>query len=245
MKKQKATIGWCGLCTGLSDVQGSLSSLLRQGWGSHWADRIISCCTKNSSSCSMMIFRTCSDRITLWFLKSAHDCRVSDLELVTPSWLLSRLLIIARVYTLIRREQVTLWTRQRLIRLVMNVVHCSWGLLVRVVQKLLRLTFLDSDIRLLLISVVSGLVVEPTLRHVPTASLTVYLKSHIIIVLKLWSPCCCIKLTLTLLSTCNNVTKILRVLSLIGLGRINRVTEKSFVRSVHCWLNKRILQSVT
>jgi hypothetical protein len=44
------------------------------------------------------------------------------------------------------------------------------------------LASIDPDVSLLLISVICGLIVEPALRHVPTASLAVYLKSHIIIV---------------------------------------------------------------
>ena len=73
------------------------------------------------------------------------------------------------------------------------------------------------------------------MRHVATASLAVDLKSHIIIVAgELRCSGRCIELAFTLLGTRNDITEILRVLPLIGLGRINRVTKQPLVGSVHC-----------
>ena len=58
---------------------------------------------------------------------------------------------------------------------MMNVVHGGRRLLISVVQQLLGLSLFNPDVGLLLICVIGGLVVEPALRHIPAASLGVYL----------------------------------------------------------------------
>jgi hypothetical protein len=58
---------------------------------------------------------------------------------------------------------------------MMNVVHGCRRLLISVVQQLLGLSLFNPDVGLLLICVIGGLVVEPALGDIPTASLGVYL----------------------------------------------------------------------
>jgi hypothetical protein len=57
----------------------------------------------------------------------------------------------------------------------MNMVHGGRRLLISVVQQLLGLPLFNPDVGLLLICVIGSLVVEPALRHIPAASLGVYL----------------------------------------------------------------------
>jgi hypothetical protein len=63
---------------------------------------------------------------------------------------------------------------------MMDVVHGCRGLFIAVVQELLGLSFFYSYVWLLLIGVVAGLIIEPTLGHVSASSLAINLKCHVI-----------------------------------------------------------------
>jgi hypothetical protein len=109
----------------------------------------------------------------------------------------------------------------------MNVVHCCRGLFVCVVQQFLRLSSLNSYVRLLLIRVIPCLIVKPTLRHVAASPLAVYLDCQVVSLSLLRNSCSsssCIKLTLALLNTRYDVAEVLRILSLVWLRGVDRLT---------------------
>ena len=189
-----------------------------------------------------MIFWGRPHWVTLWLLEAAHDGGISHLKLVAAPRLLSWLLIVAWVYTTIREMIITLWTRQWLVRLMVNVVHGGWRLLISVIQQLLGLPLFNPNVSLLLICVIGGLVGEPALRHISTSSLCVYLQGGGCPLV--WVASGRIQLRLAILGVCNDVAEVLRVVSLVGLCGVYWVTKEALIGSVHCRLYEGILQGI-